>query len=193
MRPLDTAKQEKIISAVFTITGKNGLTGVNMSGISKEAGVSVGTLYTYFESKEQVIQAAYYSVEHRLTHKMYEGFDICEPIKKSLKRVYMNTLSYRLKHYDETVFIDQYIQSNYVQLNFSAQVKEFEEQNKPLYDLIKRGQDEGVFVNSVAFTMISFINGSIRSCSNGIVQKLIPLKKRSFEDCFNMAWKGILA
>jgi len=191
MRPLDSTKEENIIKAVFTIVGKNGLTGITMSAISKEAALSVGTLYTYFESKDEVIEAAYSSVEHMLTQKMYAGFDLDQPIKESLKRIYMNSINYRLKHYDETVFIDQYIQSIYVQNHLTKQVKEFEQQHKPLYELIKKGQDDGVFSIMPPFTMISFINGSIRSCSNGIVQKLIPLSKQTFEDCFNMAWKGI--
>ena len=122
---------------------------------------------------------------------MYKGYNADLPIRDSLKQIYINTLKYRLKHYNESVFIDQYIQSNYVQLNFVKQVKEFEEQNKPLYDLIKRGQSDGVITQLAPFTLISFINGAIRSSSNGIAQKLIPLKKQTIHACFDMVWKGI--
>ena len=192
MRPLDPIKQEKILQAVFVITGRQGLTGININAISKQSGVGVGSIYTYFNNKEELIQAAYSYAEEKVTAFIYKQYDPSSPVKESLKYIYINTLNYRLKHHNETVFIDQYISSNFVQLNLEKQVKEFELQNKPLYDLIARGQkDEIITDTATAFTIINFINGAIRSCANGVAQKLIPLKKDTIEACFLMAWKGI--
>ena len=191
MRPLDPSKQEKIIRAVFTITGRLGLAGINMTGISKEAGVGVGSLYTYFESKEEVIQAAYSLLEHEMTDVLYHGLKPDSTIKESIKSIFINTLNYRLKHYNETVFMDQYRQSNYIQLNFDKQIKEFEEQNKPLYDLLKKGQAEGVILKTDYLSIISFISNAIRSCASCISQKLAPMNKQTIEDGFLMMWKGI--
>jgi len=191
MRPLDPIKHEKIIKAVFTVTGSHGLAGINIAAISNAAGVGTGTLYTYFKNKEEVIQSAYSSVEDKMTQKMYEHFDIQIPVKQSLKKIYVNMLNYRLNHYNETVFIDQYIQSNYIQLNFSKQMAEFEHQNKPLYDLLKKGQDEGIIKLQAPIVLISFFDGAVRSCSNGIVQKLFPLTQQIIDDCFDFVWKGV--
>lgn len=191
MRPLDPAKQEKIIQSVFEITGKHGLAGINIADISKAAGVGTGTLYTYFKNKEEIVQSAYSSVEDKMTEKMYERFDINLPVKQSLKLIYVNMLNYRLNHYNETVFIDQYIQSNYIQLNFSRQMEAYEQQNKPLYDLIKKGQNEGIIKTQAPIMLISFFDGAVRSCSTGIVQKLFPLKQQIIDDCFDLMWRGI--
>ncbi len=191
MKPLDPIKQERIIDAVFAIAGTQGIAGINIALISKEAGIGVGSIYTYFKNKEELIQAAFFSVEDKITKEMYAGFDIAIPVKISFKRIFMNTLKYRLRHYNQTVFIDQYIQSNYIQLNFDKQIKEFERKNSALYELINKGQKEGVLVKILPFTMICYIIGSIRSASNGMAQKYIPLKKQVIEECFNMMWKGI--
>lgn len=191
MRPLDPIKQERIIKAVFTVTGTQGLAGISIAGISNEAGVGAGTLYTYFKSKEEIIQTAYSSVEDKMTQKMFEQFEIQLPVKQSLKKVYVNMLNYRLNNYNETVFIDQYIQSNYIQLNFSKQMAEFEKQNKPLYDLLKKGQNEGIIKLHPPIVLISFFDGAVRSCSNGIVQKLFPSTQQTIDDCFDLVWQGI--
>ncbi len=191
MRPLDPAKQEKIIQSVFEITGKYGLAGINIADISKAAGVGAGTLYTYFKNKEEIVQSAYSSVEDKMTQKMYEQFDINMPVKQSLKLIYINMLNYRLNHYNETVFIDQYIQSNYIQLNFSKQMSEYELQNKPLYDLLNKGQKEGIIKMQAPIVLISFFDGAVRSCSTGIVQKLFPLNQQIIDDCFDLLWRGI--
>lgn len=191
MRPLDPDKREKIIQAVFQLTGKEGLASVNIAGISKTAGIATGTLYTYFKNKEEAIQSAYSSAEDQMTQRMYIGFDINVPVRQSLKQIYLNMLNYRLNHYAETVFIDQYIQSNYIQLNFSKQMAEFESQNKPLYDLLKKAQRDGIFKTIDAIMLISFFDGSVRACSTGIIQKLFPLTPKVTDDYFDMIWNGM--
>lgn len=191
MRPLDPDKREKILKSVYVLTGKQGLASVTISGISKTAEVAAGTLYIYFKNKEEVVQLAYAAVEDKMTQAMYRDFDINLPVRQSLKKIYINMLNYRLNHYDETVFIDQYQQSGYIQLNFSKQLAEYEKQNKPLYDLLEKGQREGIIKALDAIILISFFDGAVRSCSTGIIQKLFPLGQQLIDDCFDLVWRGI--
>ncbi|PBJ09317.1 TetR/AcrR family transcriptional regulator [Flavobacterium sp. ACN6] len=191
MRPLDPDKRQKILKSVFVLTGKQGLASVTISGISKIAGIATGTLYIYFKNKEEVVQLAYATVEDKMTQAMYRDFDINVPIKESLKQIYINMLNYRLNNYDETVFIDQYQQSGYIQLNFTKQLLEYEKQNKPLYDLLEKGQQEGIIKILDAIVLISFFDGAVRSCSTGIIQKLFPLSQELINDSFNMIWRGM--
>jgi AcrR family transcriptional regulator len=191
MRPLDPDKREKILKSVYVLTGRQGLASVTISGISKTAEVAAGTLYIYFKNKEEVVQLAYAAVEDKMTQTMYRDFDINLPVRQSLKKIYINMLNYRLNHYDETVFIDQYQQSGYIQLNFSKQLAEYEKQNKPLYDLLEKGQREGIIKALDAIILISFFDGAVRSCSTGIIQKLFPLSQQLIDDCFDLVWRGI--
>lgn len=45
--------------AMRTIVARHGLHGASMSSIAKEAGVAQGTAYVHYESKEQLLVAAY--------------------------------------------------------------------------------------------------------------------------------------
>ncbi|MFH7017262.1 TetR/AcrR family transcriptional regulator [Flavobacterium sp. FlaQc-47] len=191
MRPLDPDKKEKILNSVFVLTGKQGLASVTISGISKTAGIAAGTLYIYFKNKEEVVQLAYAAVEDKMTQAMYRDFDINVPIRQSLKQIYINMLNYRLNNYDETVFIDQYQQSGYIQINFAKQLAEYEKQNKPLYNLLEKGQQEGIIKAVDAIILISFFDGAVRSCSTGIIQKLFPLNQQLIDNCFDMIWRGM--
>lgn len=191
MRPLDPDKREKILKSVYTLTGKQGLASVNITGISKTAGIAAGTLYIYFKNKEELVQLAYVAVEDKMAQAMYRDFDISLPIRQSLKQIYINMLNYRLNNYDETLFIDQYQQSGYIQLNFSKQLAEYERQNKPLYDLLKKGQQEGIIKLVDVIILISFFDGAVRSCSTGIMQKLFPLNQQLVDDNFDMIWRGM--
>ncbi|MCR4031432.1 MULTISPECIES: TetR/AcrR family transcriptional regulator [Flavobacterium] len=191
MRPLDPDKREKILKSVYTLTGKQGLASVNIAGISKTAGIAAGTLYIYFKNKEELVQLAYVAVEDKMAQAIYRDFDISLPLRQSLKQIYINMLNYRLNNYDETLFIDQYQQSGYIQLNFSKQLAEYERQNKPLYDLLKKGQQEGIIKLVDVIILISFFDGAVRSCSTGIMQKLFPLNQQLVDDNFDMIWRGM--
>ena len=191
MRPLDPDKREKILKSVYVLTGKQGLASVTISGISKTAGIAAGTLYIYFKNKEELVQLAYSAVEDKMTQAMYRDFDINVPVRQSFKKIYINMLNYRLKNYDQTVFIDQYQQSGYIQLNFSKQLAEYERQNKPLYDLLEKGQQEGIIKALDKMILISFFDGAVRSCSTGIIQKLFPLSQKLTDDNFDMIWRGM--
>jgi AcrR family transcriptional regulator len=46
---------EKIISAVFSISSKKGFHSMTMRDLSQKSGISLGALYPYFESKDQLL------------------------------------------------------------------------------------------------------------------------------------------
>lgn len=50
-------KKELILSTALKLFSQNGYLGTSMQSISKEAGVSKGNLYNYFESKEVLLEA----------------------------------------------------------------------------------------------------------------------------------------
>ena len=50
-------KKERIISAARSLINDYGLEAVTTNRIAKEAGVSVGTLYSYFEDKHHIFEA----------------------------------------------------------------------------------------------------------------------------------------
>lgn len=193
MKPLDPLKRKNILNAVCSIAGRKGLAGIGIKEISIQAKLGASSIYTYFSGKEAVIEAAFSYAELNLTTMMFRDLDTKAPVKKSLAKIYYNALKYRLKHYDETVFIDQYMQSNYVQIDLARQFKEYEAQHLPLYTVIKKGQGEGILKNLPPFLLINYFLGVVRSTSIGMLQKVIPLTKKNITDSFNLAWGGLCA
>lgn len=50
-------KLRAIAKATFTLVEQNGLSGLTMAAIAREAGLGTGTLYVYFKSKEELLVA----------------------------------------------------------------------------------------------------------------------------------------
>ncbi len=65
-------REEQILSAVITLLGRDGLAGVSVRSVAREAGVAHGLVAYYFEDKTHLIEAALRRVEA-------EDLDLLEP------------------------------------------------------------------------------------------------------------------
>ena len=80
-RPKSEDKRNAILDAATRVFAERGLTSAPTSEISKEAGVAEGTLFTYFKTKDDLINALYREIKLELADAMMSGF----PRKKSVR------------------------------------------------------------------------------------------------------------
>ncbi len=62
--------------ALRTLVARHGLHGASMSAVAKEAGVATGTAYVHYESKEQLMFAAYLELKREMGLAAIEGVDM---------------------------------------------------------------------------------------------------------------------
>ena len=55
MKIKDDNKINDIYAATLKLVKANGLAGITMQAVAKEAGVATGTLYIYFQNKDELI------------------------------------------------------------------------------------------------------------------------------------------
>jgi len=80
-RPKSEDKPNAILDAATRLFAERGLTAAPTSEISKQAGVAEGTLFTYFETKDDLINALYREIKLELADAMMSDF----PRKKNLR------------------------------------------------------------------------------------------------------------
>jgi AcrR family transcriptional regulator len=79
-RPKSEDKRNAILSAATQLFAERGL-GAPTSAISSAARVAEGTLFTYFKTKEELVNALYREIKLELADAMMSGF----PRKKSIR------------------------------------------------------------------------------------------------------------
>jgi AcrR family transcriptional regulator len=67
------ARPEEILDAAFAVFGENGYARTKLDEVAQRAGVSKGTLYLYFESKEALFQAM---VRDRILPAVIQGEEL---------------------------------------------------------------------------------------------------------------------
>ncbi|KNZ42739.1 TetR/AcrR family transcriptional regulator [Acetobacterium bakii] len=111
MRIKDDEKEQSIKEAVVKLILQEGFHGTSISKIAKEAGVSPATVYTYFDSKEVMLQDIYREYTEEICHyvlsKVHYGMDKNQLIEALIQSYY----DYIEENQNIFSFLDQFSNS----------------------------------------------------------------------------------
>ena len=87
-RPKSEDKRNAILDAATGVVAERGLGAAPTSEISKQAGVAEGTLFTYFKTKDDLINALYREIKLELADAMMSGFPRKQRVRTRLRHVW---------------------------------------------------------------------------------------------------------
>jgi AcrR family transcriptional regulator len=87
-RPKSEDKRNAILEAATRVFAERGLADAPTSEISKRAGIAEGTLFTYFETKDDLINALYREVKLELADAMMSDFPRKKNVRTRLRHVW---------------------------------------------------------------------------------------------------------
>ena len=87
-RPKSENKRNAILDAAIRVFAERGLTAAPTSKISRQAGVAEGTLFTYFKTKDDLINALYREIKLELADAMMSGFPRKKTVRTRLRHVW---------------------------------------------------------------------------------------------------------
>lgn len=180
-------KREKLLNTALKLFVEYGFHGTPTSKIAEEAGVSNGTLFRYFKTKDDLIVSLYIHVKEELSNYLSDKIGNHADIKERFRDLFIYASLWHLKNPDKQHFIQQFHYSPHMALvatNLSA-----EKDQLPM-SLFKEGFKEQVF-KAYPEEMIwslseSFMNGMYKYMCN----KKMPIKeqKQLLNEAFEMSW-----
>jgi len=187
-RPKSEDKRSAILDAATRLFAERGLAAAPTSEISKRAGVAEGTLFTYFETKDDLINSLYREIKLELADAMMSDF----PRKKNVRT--------RLRH-----VWDRYVNwgiANPKQRKVLAQLQVSEVLTKESKDaggapfvefqiMIRDAIEQRVFRNDLPAELIS---KSLATLVEATIDLTVsnPSKAKNYRDGgFQMFWAGI--
>ena len=87
-RPKSEDKRNAILDAATALFSERGLAAAPTSEISKRAGVAEGTLFTYFATKDDLINSLYRTVKLELADAMMSDFPRKKNVRTKLRHVW---------------------------------------------------------------------------------------------------------
>src|SRR3954464_4238399 len=100
-------KRQAIRAAAIRLIARSGLHNTPMSAIAREAGVAAGTIYVYFESKEELINALYLETVRDQLQAIPQDIDARLSSREQLWSAWSGLARWHLDHRDASNFVQQ--------------------------------------------------------------------------------------
>jgi len=96
-RPKSEDKRNAVLDAATRLFAERGLNAAPTSEISKQAGVAEGTLFTYFKTKDDLINALYREIKLELADAMMSDFPRKKKVGTRLRHVWDGYVNWALR------------------------------------------------------------------------------------------------
>lgn len=166
---------------------ESGVQGTPMSAIAKAADTGMGTIYNYFPTKEDLINAIYIYIkqeERKSVGLAQEG----EPVKKQFEYFYRTLIQHLVGNPLNFWFIEQFFASPVIT---DATREEGVRIFSDLTAVLKQGQKQGVIKSINLEEQMQFVHGGFRAFIRWILISGKPLTKQRMDDQLRIAWDTI--
>ena len=187
MRIKDNTKVNAIFEATTELTSELGLSNLTMSSIAKRAKMACGTLYIYFDSKEQLLNELY---KHLLLSGTFSMLPSIQhfPLKKQFSVIWSNVLQFRVSNSSEVVFMHQFRYSSFV----SEETSNLDEQFLNfIRGLLDRGKQELIIKDIDNGLLVPLLYGYANTLARQLVLDRTELTQEKIEQSFQVCWDAI--
>jgi TetR/AcrR family transcriptional regulator, repressor of fatR-cypB operon len=139
-------KRERILDAALRIFARSGVDGTPVPPIAKEAGVGVGTLYHYFESKDAIVNAVFRRTKRQLQEHLLSDLPSLEPSRALFDLVWDRMADFATQEPDAFRFLEMQDHAPYLD---DTSRKEESKLLGPLRALVEQGQRAGLFSRDI--------------------------------------------
>ena len=181
-------KRLKILDATLKLISEKGFHGTAMSKVAKEAGVSAGIIYHYFENKDELILELYKAQKRKMADAIYEGLDLAQPLSAQVRYIVEKCFRYHLTQPGITSFMQQFGTSPY----FTCQVEtEMRVHTKGITDIMDRAQKEMIIKDLPGPVFGTLIIDVASSLAQKQAVGLIELTDELVDDIVDAVWAAI--
>jgi AcrR family transcriptional regulator len=187
-RPRSEDKRNAILEAATRLFAERGLTAAPTSEISKQAGVAEGTLFTYFETKDDLINALYREIKLELADAIMSDFPRKKNIRTRLRHVWDRYVNWGIANPKQRKVLAQ------LQVSEVLTKESKDATNAPFVEfqiMIRGAIEQRVFRNDLPVELIS---KSLAALVEATIDLTVsnPSKATKYRDGgFQMFWAGI--
>jgi AcrR family transcriptional regulator len=187
-RPRSEDKRNAILDAATRLFAERGLTAAPTSEISKLAGVAEGTLFTYFKTKDDLINALYREIKLELADAMMSDFPRKKNIRTKLRHVWDRYVNWGIANPRQRKVLAQLTVSEALTKESrdagSAPFVEFQA-------MIRNAIEQRVFRNDVPVELISKSLAALVEATIDLTESSRAKAKQYRDSGFQMFWAGI--
>jgi AcrR family transcriptional regulator len=181
-------KRAALVKATIRLVNNDGFHAAPMSKIAKMAGVSAGTIYLYFENKQDLVNQVYIEVKAAFTQCAFKDYHEGLAVEAGFENIWKNIAAFKLNEVEEAMFLSQCDNTPMIDEPGRRQgLKHL----RPLLDLWERGQKEGTIKPVSPYMLYAFSIYPVSFLMNMQERALFKLTPTHVHGAYEMAWNSI--
>jgi AcrR family transcriptional regulator len=187
-RPKSEDKRNAILDAATRVFAERGLTAAPTSEISKQAGVAEGTLFTYFKTKDDLINALYREVKLELADAMMSGFPRKKSVRTRLRHVWDSYVNWGVANPEQRKVLAQ------LQVSGMLSKESIEAGSAPFLEIENMTRDaiqRHILRADLPIELISKMLGALAEATMDLILSKPAMANKYRAGGFEMYWVGI--
>ncbi len=188
-RPLNTDVEKKrdiIQRAALRLFDAHGFRGTSMAAIAEEAQVGAGTIYRYFDGKEDLVHQLYREARKKAHRSILSmGFDEDASVRDRLYTLWRAVILDYIDCPQLYRFILKYESSGYSKKSVRAQTEDLK---APFRELYRDGVEQGLFRSLPRSIFASFFTGTVTHLVQEHLNGGTQLDDAYIDQTFEMLW-----
>lgn len=178
-------KKQAIFKSTLELIREHGFHGAPMSLVAKNAGVAAGTIYHYFESKDQLIVALYEYNRDRLTSVIESAFKRDSTYKENFFNIWTALCRFYVQEPNVLIFFEQFVNSPFKVNKYPDYMR------GKFYSFLAEGVRKGLLKSVKPELLLVLVMGSINSVAKMHVFAKVKMTRSDLSRTAEIVWEGI--
>lgn len=181
-------KVQAIFKSTLRLIHQFGFHGTPMSQIAKHADVAIGTIYHYFESKDELIFALFKYCKTEVAEYIFKDDSIEKEFKERFFALWLNFVRFYIDNPEYLSFLDQFYSSPYLQQALTNEtICGQDHVSAFLHEGVNAGAVKNLDTNILSVVFI----GTAVSTVKRHLHSLHQFDKKSLNHIIEVIWDGI--
>ncbi len=181
-------KKEAILQATLQLITEQGFHATPMSQIAKEAGVAAGTIYLYFQNKEELLNALYLQIKSQLGDVIFQGISPGMPVRVAFEKIWYNGLNFYLEHPLNLLFVEQYDNSPFAMKGTQEEAHKY---FQTFAELVERAKYEKAIKDLPEYVLYALYYAPVTFLIKMQRQGKLQLDEATLAQTFQASWDAI--
>lgn len=178
-------KKRLIFESALDLIREHGFHGAPVSQVAARAGVAAGTIYHYFQGKDELIRELYAYNKERVVSVVDEASRAGDTRKERFFNVWNRLYDFYIQNAKVLIFFEQYLNSPY------NTDKSPNHHRGTLYNFFHEGMIAGEIIRAKPELLLVLLVGSVTSAAKLALFGNVRLDQSDLDDVAGILWKGI--
>lgn len=188
MRTKDENKRHAIRNATVVEVVTGGISSTSIAKIAARAGLSQGTIYLYFPSKEALLQNVYLEIKRDIHTGIMSTVYNEDTSEQNLRRMWFGLIDYAKEHPDDFAFSELV---SAAQLLGSDHIAELEKLAGEIGAVIQQAVDDGTLIDAPVSSLLPVLVAPAIQSARTIAISKKDMDHAQLGQIFEIIWRGV--